>query len=101
LLNRQDTNRQDLVQAVDAADRAGTIVTEQVRSIIEAAEANAEEIRRSAHRDAYTIRQGASDAASRILERLDALERPLGDLVTGLRQEADSLTADLDRRASR
>jgi hypothetical protein len=88
--------RKDLVQAVEAADRAGSIVTEQVRSIIEAAETNAAEIRRNAERDAVAIRQQASAAANRILERLGAIEAPLGELVAGLRREADSLSADAD-----
>jgi hypothetical protein len=90
-------DRTDLVQVVEAADRAGSIVTEQVRSIIEAAETNAEEIRRSAQRDAVAIRQQAAAAANRILERLGALEAPLGELVEGLRREADSLSADAER----
>jgi hypothetical protein len=92
--------RKDLVQVVEAADRAGSIVTEQVRSIIEAAETNAAEIRRNAERDAVAIRQQASAAANRILERLGAIEAPLGELVAGLRREADSLSADADRRSN-
>ena len=92
--------RRDLVQVVEAADRAGSIVTEQVRAIIEAAESNAAEIRRDAERDAAAIRREAAEAANRLLDRIDALEGPLADLVGGLRREADSLTADLDRRGS-
>jgi cell division septum initiation protein DivIVA len=101
LLNREGAGRKDLVQAVEAADRAGAIVTEQVRSIIEAAEASAEETRRNAQRDAHAIRQEASEAANRVLERLDAIEGPLGDLVAGLRRETDALTTEVDRRATR
>jgi F0F1-type ATP synthase membrane subunit b/b' len=88
---------QDLVQAGSAADRAGAMVTEQVRSIIEAAEKRAEEIRTSAERDAEEMRTEAVAAAHRILDRLDAIETPLGDLVTSLRHEADNLTADSRR----
>jgi hypothetical protein len=88
----------DLTQTVEAADRAGSIVTEQVRTIIEAAETNAAELRRGAERDSVTMRRQAVEAANRLLERMDALERPLGDLVTSLRREVDSLTAELDRR---
>ena len=97
----QGGSRKDLVQAVEAADRAGAIVTEQVRSIITAAETSAEKTRRNAQRDGFAIRQEASDAANRVLERLAALEKPLGDLVVGLQREADSLTTELDRRATR
>ena len=99
-INRQDMTNRDLVQTVEAADRAGAIVTEQVRSIIEAAEASAEETRRSAQDDAASVRQQATAAAHRVLERIDALEGSLGDLVAGLRREADNLTADVDRRTS-
>jgi hypothetical protein len=80
-----------------AADRAGAMVTEQVRSIIEAAEHNAEEIRRNAERDAEQMRKEAVEAAHRILDRLDAIEGPLGELVSGLRHEADSLTSETRR----
>jgi cell division septum initiation protein DivIVA len=97
LVNRQEGNKKDLVRAVEAADRAGAIVTEQVRSIITAAETSADETRRNAQRDAYAVRKEAADAANRVLERLDAIEGPLGDLVAGLRREADTLSTDLDR----
>jgi cell division septum initiation protein DivIVA len=92
-----EDGRQDLVQMGTAADRAGAMVTEQVRSIIENAERNAEEIRRNAERDAEQMRADAVEAAHRILDRLDAIEGPLADLVSGLRREADSLTSD-DRK---
>jgi hypothetical protein len=91
----------DLVQVTEAADRAGAIVTEQVRSIIRAAESSAAEMRRDAERDAHLTRQQAVEAASRILERLDAVEGPLGELVASLRREADSITNDLERRPTR
>jgi len=92
--------RKDLVQVVEAAERAGSIVTEQVRSIIEAAETNAAEIRRNAERDAVSTRREAVDAAHRLLERIDALERPLSELVTSLRREADDVSGELDRRGA-
>lgn len=97
LVHGGEDGRQDLVQIGTAADRAGAMVTEQVRSIIETAERNAEELRRNAERDAEQMRADAVEAAHRILDRLDAIEGPLGDLVAGLRREADSLTSD-DRK---
>jgi cell division septum initiation protein DivIVA len=90
--------RQDLVQVGGAADRAGAMVTDQVRSIIEAAEKKADEIRLSAERDAEQIRQQAAEAADRILGRLDAIEEPLFQMVSSLRSEADSLSAHVSRR---
>ena len=97
----KDEEKRELVRAVEAADRAGAIVTEQVRSIIDAAEASAEEVRRNAHRDAEAILQESKDSANRVLERLNSVEGPLADLVGALRGEADSLSAELDRRAGR
>jgi cell division septum initiation protein DivIVA len=91
--------RRELIHVAEAADRAGAIVTDQVRSIIEAAETNAEEIRRNAERDAAVIRREAAEAANRILERLGSVEGPLGELVAGLRREADRLTGGVDTRA--
>jgi hypothetical protein len=88
---------QDLVEIGPAADRAGAMVTEQVRSIIEAAEKRAEDIRSSAERDSDEMRKEAVAAAHRILDRLDAIEGPLGELVTSLRREADKLTSDARR----
>jgi cell division septum initiation protein DivIVA len=73
------------------------MVTEQVRSIIEAAEKRAEEIRSSSERDSDEMRKEAVAAAHRILDRLDAIEGPLGELVTSLRHEADKLTSDARR----
>ena len=86
------------VQIVGAVARAGALVTEQVRSIIEAADKDADEIRRSAERDAELICQEAAEACNRILARFDAIEQPLWELVGSLRSEADSLTTDLSRR---
>lgn len=88
---------EDLAQIGTAPDRAGAMVTEQVRSIIEAAEKRAEEIRSSAERDSDEMRKEAVAAAHRILDRLDAIEGPLGELVTSLRREADKLTSDARR----
>jgi vacuolar-type H+-ATPase subunit E/Vma4 len=73
------------------------MVAEQVRSIIDAAEKRAAEIRRNAERDAETMRKDAVEAAHHILDRLDAIEGPLGEMVTSLRREADSLTAQSRR----
>jgi Mg2+ and Co2+ transporter CorA len=91
------SERNELLQVVEAADRAGAIVTDQVRSIIEAAETKAQEIERNAEQEAGVTRQAASEAASRILERIDAIESELGSLVDSLRREADRLNTALGR----
>lgn len=96
LVNPQGTQQDDLSRAVEAADRAGSIVTDHVRSIIDAAQTRAAEIERSAQQDAETIRTEAYEAANRVLERIDSLEGRLGDLVGGLRQEASGLSGSLE-----
>lgn len=83
---------------MEAAERAGSIVTEHVRSIVDAAETRAAEIERAAQRDAAEIRGQAHEAARRVLERIDTLEGHLGTLVAGLRREADNLSGDVDGR---
>ncbi len=98
MVDRQGREDDELVQAVEAADRAGAIVTDHVRSIVEAAQARATEIEQAARRDAEEITKHAHSGAVRLLERIDSMEGQLGTLVAGLRREADQLAADLDRR---
>lgn len=95
----QSMDQEELSRAVEAADRAGSIVTEHVRSIIDAAQTRAAEIERNAQQDADAIRTEAYEAAERVLERIDSLEGRLGGLVSGLRSEASSLSGNLDRQA--
>jgi hypothetical protein len=83
-----------------AADRAGEIVTEQIRAMIAAAEAQAHEIRQDAESDAERIRREAAASSAKLIERIDALDRPLGELVAGLRQELDGLSTDLRDRSA-
>ena len=97
-MNDQGRDNDKAVPEVEAADRAGEMVTEHVRSIIEAAESRAAEIEQTSLRDAEEVRQQAHAGATRLLERIDAMEEQLGDLVTSLRREADQIAADLDRR---
>lgn len=87
-----------LIQAVEAADRAGAIVTDHVRSIVDATQARADEIEENARREAEEIRRHAHGSATRLLERVDAMEGQLGSLVSSLRREADQLAADLNQR---
>jgi hypothetical protein len=97
VLDRQDNEKQNALQVTEAANRAGAIVTDHIRSIIDQAEASAAEIRRAAEVEADAVRQRAAESASRILERIDALDGPLSELVAGLQREADSLTSDFER----
>ena len=88
----------DLSRAVEAAERAGSIVSEHVRSIIDAAQTRAAEIERNAQQEAQEIRTEAYEAASRVLQRIDSLEDRLGDVVSGLRGDADGLSGNSNAR---
>lgn len=98
MVDRQGRENDELLQAAEAADAAGGIVTDHVRSIIDAAQARAEEIEQAARREAEAITKNAHTGAVRLLERIDSMEGQLGGLVASLRREADQLAADLERR---
>jgi len=95
-VNSHGAQQEELSRAVEAADRAGSIVTDHVRSIIDAAQARAGEIERNAQEEAEAIRTQAYEAAIRVLERIDSMEARLGALVTGLREESSKLSGDRD-----
>ena len=86
-----------IFEAVEAAERAGSVVSEQIRSIMEAAQAKATEIARQAQQEADRSRQESAEAATRLLEQIDEMEGHLSGLVQSLRREADQLTVGLER----
>ena len=94
----QGMQQDELSRAVEAAERAGSIVSEHVRSIIDAAQTRATEIERNAQQEAQEIRTEAYEAASRVLQRIDSLEDRLGDVVSGLRGDADALSGNTNAR---
>jgi cell division septum initiation protein DivIVA len=98
VIDGQEVDQQSALPVGEAADRAGAIVTEHIRSIIEQAEANAEEIRRDAHQEADAIRQQAAGSASRMLERIRAIEGPLAELVAELEHEVGGGPSELDQQ---
>ena len=100
VLDHQEVDKQNALQVAEAADRAGAIVTEHIRSIIEQAEVNAEEIRRTAEQEAEATRQQAVDSASRMLERIRAIEGPLAELVAELERETAGLPAEYDHQGT-
>jgi flagellar biosynthesis/type III secretory pathway protein FliH len=95
-----EEQHRDIVQVVEAADRAGSIVTELVRSIIDGAEERAAEIRRKAEEDAQKTRDAAAQAAAAVLKRIDDAGAPLAELVADLRTEAERLSAKSEREFS-
>jgi DivIVA domain-containing protein len=74
---------------------AGT--SEQVRAILEAAEAGAAELRADAERQAADQVAQVRQAADGMLSRLDELERELGNLLDALRAGGQRLTEGLAR----
>jgi vacuolar-type H+-ATPase subunit H len=96
VLDRREVENENALQVSEAADRAGAIVTEQIRSIIEQAEVNAQEIRANAEREADAIRQRAAESAQRMLQRIEAIDGPLSELVAELQREAEGLTAEFN-----
>ena len=65
--------------AREAADR----IAQQVREVLQSAEARAAEIRSQAERDAEAIRKDAAGAAARMLENVERLEDELEERLTG------------------
>src|SRR3954447_741481 len=72
------------------ADRAGALVTQRVRGLIEAAEGRAQVTRRNAHEEASRLDDHRSQAASRMVSRIDEL----GAAVGRLRQQMQSEHAE-------
>lgn len=86
-----------------AASPLAAGASEQVRLILEAAEASAAELRADAGREASDHVARVKDAAGGMLSRLDELERELGGLLDALRQSGERLNeglARLQRQAS-
>ena len=96
----QADENQTALENTEAANRAGQLVTEQIRSIIDQAQEGANELRRTAEQDASTIRQQAAESANRILERIRALDGPLSELVAELQRESERLGSDNQRTPS-
>ena len=97
LANTHGGEEKGIAEAVEAAERAGSVVSEQIRSIMEAAQAKADEIERNAEDEANRQRQDAAEAASRLLGQIDEMEGHLSGLVQSLRREADLLSVSLER----
>jgi DivIVA domain-containing protein len=67
----------------------------QVRAILEAAEAGAQQLRDDAAREAGDHVERVEDAARGMLEKLERLQAELDGLLSGLRSSADTLTRSL------
>jgi vacuolar-type H+-ATPase subunit H len=83
------------LSVIEAADRAGALISGQVRSVIEAAELHARTICEEAERDARQIVADAGRDAQLIGERVDAVAGPLAKLLEDLRRQSDRLTIQM------
>jgi DivIVA domain-containing protein len=81
--------------AVPAATSLAAGTSEQVRGILEAAERSAADLREDAGRQAGEHVARVGEAADGMLERLEALETELGDLLAGLRRSGERLSEEL------
>jgi hypothetical protein len=89
----------ELLEVVEASDRAGSLVAEHVRALIHAAEVEAEHTRSNAEADARRIVQQAVESAARVLAAIEAVDGPLSQIVADLRKEADRLTTNTGTEA--
>jgi DivIVA domain-containing protein len=69
---------------------------EQVKTIVEAAERGAQEIRDAAQAEAREHVAHVTAAADRLRERIEQMERDMTQLIIDLREGADRLHGDLD-----
>lgn len=86
-------------QAAPGAALAGR-ASEQVRSVIEAAEVSAAGIREAASAEAREHVARVAEAADGLRERIDALDRELSGMIGALRSGADRVRAELDDLAA-
>jgi DivIVA domain-containing protein len=86
-------------QAAPGAALAGR-ASEQVRSVIEAAEVSAAGIREAANADAREHVARVAEAADTLRERIDALDRELTGMIAALRSGTERVRADLDELAA-
>ncbi|HEY1360104.1 MAG TPA: hypothetical protein VGF21_17530 [Thermoleophilaceae bacterium] len=90
-----------LAELGDAARHASDLFSQHVDEITRDAERRAEEILRQAEKDAKATRRQALESGQRVFDRINALERPLSELVGTLRHEMERVTAELgDGRGS-
>jgi hypothetical protein len=75
--------------------RAGAVVVEFISSIVQEAQARAQQGVEAAEEEVAGAKRAATEQANRIRERLDALAGELSTLRQDVRREADSLANDL------
>jgi DivIVA domain-containing protein len=94
-----DEHLRNVADAVARQQRAGSLAegaSSQVRAILEAAEAGAQQLREEAGREAGDHVERVEDAAKGMLEKLDRLQAELDRLLGGLRSSAETLAGTLE-----
>jgi DivIVA domain-containing protein len=86
----------DALEREKASGGLAAGVSEQVRTILEAAERGAEQLRAEAGREAHEHVEQVETAAKDLMARLDALHQELDRLLEGLKGTAASLTGSLE-----
>ncbi len=89
----------DELEALAARPRSASLAegtSTQVRSILEAAESSAQQLRDDAGREASEHVERVGDAAKELLGRLERVQGEVDRLLTGLRSTAESLAGSLD-----
>jgi vacuolar-type H+-ATPase subunit H len=92
-------------EAQHVRQEASEHASRRAESIVDGAESRAHKILADADKEASRARREAFNSAERVLDRArsrvikhaDAVERELQGLLAGLRRDAESLAADLDR----
>ena len=89
----------DELEALAARPRSASLAegtSTQVRSILEAAESSAQQLRDDAGREASEHVERVGEAAKELLGKLERVQGELDRLLTGLRSTAESLAGSLD-----
>jgi hypothetical protein len=87
-------------ELVAAANHAGSVIREQIGTILEAAQTNAADAERTSRENAESTRQEAAASAARILDLIRNAERQVGDLRRSAAREADALRVALGKSAA-
>jgi hypothetical protein len=80
----------------EAARRAGAIIIERIEELVSSAERRAGEIHQHAEANAEAVHGQTIESARRVFERLNALEHPLAELATTLKDEKQRFARELD-----
>lgn len=90
-MNREGREITELSRRQEVADRAGAIVTDHVRSVIDSAQGRAADLERDTVKQSNDLRDRACQVADEALGEVDAAGERLRVLVRALREDVDSV----------